>query len=699
MSTWVGIDVGGTFTDVVVYTDNGTRMTTAKVASTPDDPSEAFMNGLRLGLENAGAAPSTVTRLVHGSTVGVNAFLQKRGARVGVICTQGFEDTLAIGRAKRKQMYEFMLDYQTPGFLAERSNTVGIRTRLDAQGKIVEEATPDAIDEAIRHLIEGQGVESIAVNLLFSYTNPAVEKSIADRIATTYPHVYVSRASAIDPRLREYERLVVTALDAYIRPLIVGYVSQLKEKVKNAGVPAPLYLMESHGGVVDMTQLQEKAVSVLMSGLAGGAMGAAKVGTVLNRGNLLSVDMGGTSTDVTLITNGNVAVSDEGTVGDYDVRLPTVDVHTVGAGGGSIAKVDVAGGLKVGPHSAGATPGPACYDQGGSHPTVTDANVLLGYLPGEELANGTLSLRRDLAMNAVQQHVATPTGMEVAEAAWAVHQVAVASMANAARVVSIRRGIDVRDYALFPCGGAGPMHACDIADELGIEDIVIAPTPGVLAAYGLLSADTVTNTWRTSHSGFDMTSLNSLYQDLLKAIDEAEAETSAKGPDTSRIATEVSLDMRYVGQSHELDVEIEPEELLLSGADQRLRKKFDALHLERYGQNDRQSSTEITGYKVTVTGYREIPAPGFEKTRDSDSTHSVTDFYDPTRKAFVQAPVLSRSGVNVDIKGPAILEQPDSTIVIQRGWRASSLPHGALYLTKESTLHQVQENSLVSIME
>lgn len=699
MSTWVGIDVGGTFTDVVVYADNGTRMTTAKVASTPEDPSEAFMNGLNLGLQNAGVDPSTVTRLVHGSTVGVNAFLQKRGAHVGVICTRGFEDTLAIGRAKRKQMYEFMLDYQTPGFLAERSNTVGIRTRLDARGELVGEETTEAIDEAIQYLVEDRGVQSVAINLLFSYTNPNVEKQIADRITTTYPHIYVSRASAIDPRLREYERLVVTALDAYIRPLIVGYVSRLKEKVENAGVPAPLYLMESHGGIVDMKQLEEKAVSVLMSGLAGGAMGAAKVGAVLNHGNLLSVDMGGTSTDVTLITDGNVAVSDEGIVGDYDVRLPAVDVHTVGAGGGSIAKVDVAGGFKVGPHSAGAVPGPACYGQGGTHPTVTDANVLLGYLPAQELADGTLSLSRDLAEKAIREHVAKPTGMESADAAWAVHQVAVASMANAARVVSIRRGIDVRDYALFPCGGAGPMHACDIADELGIEEIVIAPTPGVLAAYGLLSADTVTNIWRTSHSGFDMTSLSSLHQDLLNAINDAEAETSAKGPDTSSITTEISLDMRYTGQSHELDVEIQPEELLLPDAGEQLRRKFDALHLERYGQNDRQSSTEITGFKITVTGYREIPAPGFQGIQDGDDTNSVTDFYDPTRGTFVQAPVVSRAGVNMDIEGPAVLEQPDSTIVIQRGWRASPLPHGALYLTKESALHQVQENSLVSIME
>lgn len=686
MSTWVGIDVGGTFTDVVVYADNGTRMTTAKVASTPEDPSLAFMNGLKLGLGKAGVDYSTVTRLVHGSTVGVNAFLQKRGSRVGVVCTKGFEDTLAIGRAKRKQMYEFRLDYQTPSFIAERSRTVGIRTRLDAHGNLVDEATTSEIDEALRYLVEEREVTSLALNLLFSYTNPEVERQIAERIAEIYPHVFVSRSSVIDPRVREYERLVVTALDAYIRPLIIGYVTSLRRKLDKAGVSAPLYLMESHGSVVDTKQLQDKAVSVLMSGLAGGAIGAAKVGSVLNYQNLLAVDMGGTSTDVTLITNSEVAVGDEGEVGQYDIRLPTVDVHTVGAGGGSIAEVDISGGLKVGPRSAGAVPGPACYGQGGKYPTVTDANVLLGYIPARELADGTLTLSEELAQEAIRDYVAGPTGMEVQEAAWAIHQVAVASMANAARVVSIRRGIDVRKYVLFPCGGAGPMHACDIAEELGIGTIVIAPTPGVLAAYGLLSADTVTHTWQTSHLGSDMSRLDSLYQELLEVVDDAQTETIAKGPDTSRIATDVSLDMRYTGQSHELDVVVQPDELLKTDAPASLRNRFDELHRHRYGQYDSQSLTEVTGYKVTVTGYRDIPTPGFAPNRDGGRRPRLTKFYDPSQTAFVNAPVIHGTELDKSIEGPAIIEQPDSTVVIQRGWRAEALSHGAIRLIRQNTI-------------
>src|SRR5690625_1272202 len=644
------------------------------------------MEGRNLGLSKAGVAPSTVTRLVHGYTVGVNAFLQKRCSRVGVICTEGFEDTLAIGRAKRKQMYEFRLDYQTPSFIAERARTVGIRTRLDAHGNLVAEAATSEIDKALRYLVEEQEVASIALNLLFSYTNPDIEKQIAARIERLYPHVFVSRSSTIDPRVREYERLVVTALDAYIRPLIIGYVTSLQRKLDKAGIPASLYLMESHGSIVDARQLQDKAVSVLMSGLAGGAIGAAKVGSTLNYPNLLAVDMGGTSTDVSLITNNEVAISDEGEVGQYDIRLPTVDVHTVGAGGGSIAEVDVSGGLKVGPRSAGAVPGPACYGQGGLYPTVTDANVLLGYLPAQELADGSLSLSRDLAEKAIHDYVAKPTGMEIQNAAWAIHQVAVASMANAARVVSIRRGIDVRDYVLFPCGGAGPMHACDIAEELGIETIVIAPTPGLLAAYGLLSADTVTHTWQTTHLDSDMGRLDSLYRELLEAVDDARTETIAKGPDTSKITTDVSLDMRYGGQSHELDVPVRPEELLEPSAPEFLRNRFDELHQHRYGQYDSQSPTEVTGYKVTVTGYRDIPAPGFSR-KTNTSNPRLTKFYDPSQLNFVQAPVISSAELENSIEGPAIIEQPDSTIVIQRGWCAEVLSHGAERLGKQKTIN------------
>lgn len=691
MSTWVGIDVGGTFTDVVVYTNDGERMVTGKVPSTPDDPSRAFMNGLDLGLEKAGASAESVTRLVHGSTVGINAFLQRRGARVGVICTRGFEDTLAIGRAKRKQMYEFRLETQTPTFLADRSRTVGISSRLDREGQLVNRAEAGEIDEAIRFLVEEQKVESIALNLLFSYTDPSVEEAIAARILELHPDVFVSRSSEVDPRVREYERLVVTALDAYVRPLVSKYVATLRTQLANTGVTAKLFMMESHGGIVDAELLDGKAVSVLMSGLAGGAIGAAKVGTVLSQPNLLSVDMGGTSTDVTLITGEEVALSDEGVIGNFDVRLPAVDVHTVGAGGGSIAEVDVAGGLRVGPQSAGAMPGPACYGQGGELPTVTDANLLLGYLPARELADGSLELSGSLAEAAVQKHVAAPAGLEIAEAAWAIHRVAVASMANAARVVSIRRGIDVRDYALFPCGGAGPMHACEIADELGISTVVLPPVPGVLAAYGLLAADIKTNHWRTSQTTLSDESLRRLHRQLVSGVESAQAETKAKGEYGGVLNTQISLDIRYIGQAHELDVVIEADDLLRDDAADFLRRAFDDLHMERYGQFDKDSACEITGYKVAVTGTREVPAPGFELTSVDSRSAETTRFYDPTRSEYLDAAVIRRSDLHGPLSGPAVVEQPDTTIVIQRGWRAVPAAHGALHLVKEDTAEAITE--------
>lgn len=694
MSTWVGIDVGGTFTDVVVYANNGARMVTAKVPSTPDDPSVAFVNGLETGLKKAGSEPRDVSRIVHGSTVGINAFLQRKGAKVGIICTRGFEDTLAIGRAKRKQMYDFRLDYQTPVFLADRENTVGVSTRLDPNGSLIDEATAEEIDSAIDYLVLEKRVESIALNLLFSYTDPSVEQRIAQRINERHPHVFVSSSAAIDPRVREYERLVVTALDAYIRPLISQYVKTLRRKLAELGVQQTLYMMESHGGVLDAGLLDQAAVSVLMSGLAGGAIGASKIGTLLHEPDLLSVDMGGTSTDVTLITGGSAVLSDESVVGTYDVRLPMVDVHTVGAGGGSLAEIDIAGGLRVGPESAGAEPGPACYGRGNTRPTVTDANVVLGYLPNARLADGSMQLDPALAEKAITDHIARPTGKTTEEAAWAVHRVAVASMANAARVVSIKRGIDVRDYALFPCGGAGPMHACGIADELNITRVVIPPFPGVLSAYGLLAADAVTNIWQTRHAALDSPTLEALREEIESSVRAAEQQTQAKAPDTSDFSTVTTLSMRYAGQSHELDVTVLPADLTADDAPSTLRAAFDALHLQRYGQKDDVSACEITGYKVSSTGYRSAPKPRFQTSGSNDQEgERFTRFYDPARGDFVDALVIRRDALSGAVRGPAIVEQADTTIVVQSGWEATTGEGGALILARTDDPGWVDQTS------
>lgn len=683
MNTWVGIDVGGTFTDVIVYTDGGKGMATGKVPSTPEDPSIAFMNGIELGLRESGSNPSDVTKLVHGSTVGINAFLQRKGARVGLICTNGFEDTLPIGRAKRKQMYDFRLDSQTPVFLCERERTVGIATRLDPNGELTAEASPEEIDRAVEYLVKEQKVDSIAINLLFSYTDPSVEQAIAARIREAHPHVFVSTSSAIDPRVREYERLVVTLLDAYIRPLMSQYVGNLRKKLADYGVTAPLYMMESHGGIIDARLLDDMAVTVLMSGLAGGAIGAAKIGTAMGEPNLLSVDMGGTSTDVALITDGSAVLSDEGVVGGFDVRLPIVDVHTIGAGGGSIGTVDISGGLKVGPESAGADPGPVCYGRGGAEATTTDANVVLGYLPEARLAGGSMSLDRALAAEAIEKNVAKPTGKTLAEAAWAVHRVAVAGMANAARVVSIKRGIDVRDHALFPCGGAGPMHACGIADDLGLERIVVPPFPGVLAAYGLLAADAVSNIWKTRHVALESGALADLKVELEGALASAVEDTKAKAADSTEIATTVTLGMRYQGQSHELDVEVDPADLSATGAPSALRAAFDALHMAHYGTLDDSSDCEITGYKIAATGFREIPRPRPESGGDVTTSETRTaPFYDPQRNDFVDARVVERASLVGSLAGPAIIEQPDTTVVVQAGWEAQARPDGALVLVK-----------------
>lgn len=679
MSVWVGIDVGGTFTDVIVYTENGSRSFTAKVASTPEDPSEGFIQGLMKGLEESNSIPGDVVTLVHGSTVGTNAVLERAGARVGIITTAGFEDTLYIGRAKRTEMYNLMIDPETPYFLCPRSRVRGVAGRMSKDGQVVDKVDAVAVRNAVHDLVENEKIEALAVNLLFSFVSPAQEEEIAAIVKADYPDLYVSLSSSVDPRAREYERMVVTTMDAYLRPKMARYIGTLQKRLVDLGFSANLQIMESHGGIIDGQMIQERAVGTLLSGLAGGAIGTSAIGRAASRRQILAFDMGGTSTDVTLINGGKPLVSDDGKIGKHDIRVPMVDVHTIGAGGGSIALVDASGSLRVGPQSAGADPGPAAYSRGGMDATVTDANLVLGFLGANGLAGGALSLDRERAYRAVEENVAKPLGIRVDQAAWGIHRIAVSGMAAAARVVSVSRGHDARNFTLLASGGAGPLHACGVADDLGITEILIPPYPGVLSAYGLLAADAEAPQWKTVRADLSAAGMAHLREELLQAGEDVRDRLIQSGVNAEQIIIKYAVDARYVGQSHELAIPVgiqDTDDVL----GQQIRRDFEIQHKTLYGQNDPHGKVEVTGLKVTATAAREVPQPQAPVAKDLERTG--WEIYDGDTGAYVPATVIHRGVLSGLLEGPAVLLQDDSTTIVRPGWIASKDSSGSLFLRK-----------------
>lgn len=676
VSASVGIDIGGTFTDIIICPDNGNAATTAKVPTSAQSPADGLASGLAAALDDAGCTAARLTSLVHGTTVATNALLQHTGAKIGIITTHGFEDVLYIGRAKRTQMYDLFTGSDTPDYLCPRERVHGIPGRIDPAGAEIIPLDEDAVLAASDELVHQHSVEAIAVSLLFSFVDPQHERRIAELIVARHPDVYVSLSSQIDPRFREFERLVVTAMDAYIRPKIARYLTGVRSQLHELGVRVPMQVMESHGGVVASELIAERAVSTVLSGLAGAANGAAAIATEAGRADVLGFDMGGTSTDVATVVNGRPLTHDAGTIGGQPLRLPTVDVHTIGAGGGSIAYVDSACGLRVGPRSAGSDPGPAGYGWGGIEPTVTDANLLLGFLGAEGLAGGRLTLSRELAAKAVAERICEPLGMTETEAAWGIHRIACAAMSAAVRVVSVARGHDPRRFALVASGGAGPMHACTVADDLGIGEILVPPHPGVLSAYGLLSADIQVPRLRTFQGVTDELDPARLRASLDEVEAQALDEIARAGADTAQVVMSSAVDARYVGQSHELTVPIR------AGAGDLptiVRDEFTSLHERLYGQHDPEGRVEIISVRATASVARPKPSVG---AAGGPALRTERVVYQPETAAFESVPVLWRAAVESDVHGPAVIVQEDTTTLVRAGWIARSTPGGTLALTR-----------------
>ena len=651
----LGVDVGGTFTDAVLY--DGESLHTAKAPTTPEDQSEGVIAAVEAALERAGASPGEVEAFAHGMTVGTNALLTESGARTALVTTAGFTDLLEIARQDRPSLYH--LCEPKPAPLADEDLRFGAAERISAAGvlePLTEEEATRIADE-----LEAAAPESVAVCLLFSYLDPAHERLLAKHLRERLAGTHVSVSHEVLPQFREYERCSTTVIDAYLSPLLGRYLERLAEAAAGRGLPEPA-VMKSSGGIAPLAEARSAGAETVLSGPAGGAVGAALVARISGDGNAIGLDMGGTSCDVCVVEGGGVRRTDSREIGGRVIQLPMVDVHTVGAGGGSIAWRDQGGALRVGPRSAGADPGPACYGRGGTEPTVTDANLLLGVLAAEAPLAGGVELDLEAARRVVGE-LASELDLGELEAAEGIVRVANQEMARALRVVTVERGVDPREFALMPFGGAGPLHAAALAEELGIERILCPAAGGVLSALGLAASERRRDTTRTVMLAGDELSAEAIAAQMRALREEL-------GEGFEGATAEVHCDVRYRGQAFELAIEggEAPDPAALA-------EDFAAEHERRYGYRDDEAEIELVNVRLALV----IAGPEVEPTaagaQAPEASHRRVRLAGEWQKAqILRGEPVAGTGAS----GPCVFELPETTLALPPGWRAEVDPHGTI---------------------
>jgi N-methylhydantoinase A len=658
----LGVDVGGTFTDAVLLDDGA--VFTAKVPTTPGEESDGVMAAIDAVLAAAGAAAGDVEEFSHGMTVGTNALLEERGARTALIATKGFADLLEIARQDRPSLYHLCAPKPKPLIDPELKFEAAERTGPD---RIVEPLA-DGEAERLAAALEESGAESLAICLLFSYLDPTHERRLAAHLRERLPDLHVSASHEVLPRFREYERASTTAIDAYLSPLLARYLGRLEEATAAAGIPAPQVMLSS-GGVAPAEEAARAGAWSVLSGPAGGAVGAGLLARLSGDGNALGFDMGGTSCDVCVVEDGAVRRSDSRMIDGRPIQLPTVDVHTVGAGGGSVGWRDPGGALRVGPRSAGAQPGPACYGRGGTEPTITDANLLLGRLGVDRFLGGEMQLDVSAAGQAMRSRAAEPLGLSIPEAANGILRIAATKMSYAVKGVTTERGLDAGNFALVAYGGAGPLHATAVAREIGIRKVIIPRAPGHFSAFGMLFSDLrydFVRTWFIALDNLDFDAFEDVYRELEQEGRAAIAKSSIVPKD---VVVRRALDMRYVGQEHSVTVDI-PSQHFDTRDRKAIKALFDTVHAQRYGTSAPSEPAEIASLRTTVTGIVEKPdleqiAPG-EKAPSKDALTGIRKAYFEEAGGFVDTPTFARTALLAGnrILGPALIEEHASTTVV-----------------------------------
>lgn len=661
-SFYVGIDVGGTFTDCVLVDSNG-HSTVEKTFTTPEDPSVGVLNGLEK-LSSKVALPfedflRRVQRIVHGTTITTNAVLTGSGAKTGFITTKGFRDILLMRRGIRENQFNSKCNPPPP--LVPRNRTFTVAERTDCDGREIAPLDSEGAKEAIRELRKS-GVESIAVSFLFSFLNPQHELQVAELLDEEFPDAYVSLSTQVLPQLRAYERHSTTVLNAYVGPILARYLGHLTERLETAGFAGRVLIMQSNGGVMAPETAARFACRTLLSGPAGGPVAAIFYGERASRQDLITMDMGGTSFDVSLVKGGEVSFTTAGEVGGYATAFPVLDIRTVGAGGGSIAWVDDGGVLHVGPQSAGAAPGPICYGRGGEAPTVTDADLVLGYLGVEDFLGGEFPLKLDGALKGIQERIAKPLGVDVVAAAEGIHRIVNGTMADAIRLVSIAQGYDPRQSTLVVAGGAGAVHAAAIAAELGIRSLLVPREASVFCAAGMLLSDLrhdYVRTFSGELSTISRKKVEELYEEMAA---EALRTLAEEGMERNHASLSYAVDLKYVGQFHEVTIPFPS----LSENFTPLQESFDAQHRKLYGYNLPGQPVEALHWRLTAIGRTERPqfARVASATTAKPARKKIRDVIFDGRKVATDVYEGSRLNSGARIEGPAIIEEPTTTIVI-----------------------------------
>ncbi len=663
----IGVDVGGTFTDFHVIDTESGNSEVFKLSSTPDNPAAAILQGLCALSENGLVEFRDIKRLCHGTTVATNALIQRRGGKIALVTTEGFRDLLEIGRQTRPHMYDLQVDQAAP--LVPRERRLELAERIGSKGQVLRAPDGDHIQSLARQVAES-GAEACAVCCLFSFLNPAHEQAM---LAALQAHgVSTSLSSEVQPEFREYERMSTTVLNAYLLPVMERYLRTLEEALAAELPQAVVGINQSSGGLMSVRQARRFPVRTALSGPAGGVVGAAHTARQAGRPDVITIDMGGTSADVCLIRNFEAGVAFDRSVGGFPVRLPMVDVNAVGAGGGSVAWLDAGGFLKVGPMSAGAKPGPACYGIGGLQPTVTDANLILGRLSPKGLLDGKVPLNLELARNAFEG-VAQSLGVSVEFAALGCIDIVVANMVRAIRAVSIERGHDPRTFALMPFGGGGPLHAADIARELSISEIIVPIHPGILCAQGVVVSDLRENLVKTHRSPLSESAVPSIKNAMAEVLSLADKWFEAEDVDHANRMAELQLDLRYVGQNYELSVPVDARAMLDRPAEELvgiLSHAFSSQHESSYGHHDPKAAIEIINYRCVARArlHRFAPSPSQPPVaRSAVARSSRPVWFD--RSGPVLTPVYQRDHLEPGhiVAGPAIVEQMDTTTLLRPG--------------------------------
>lgn len=671
----IGVDVGGTFTDFVMVNTDGGPVAFYKVPSTPDDPSRAIASGIVELLERNDVDPQDVGYVGHGTTVATNMVIENRGVPTGLLTTKGFRDVLAIGRQTRPSLYDWSVTKTKP--LVERYRRLEVDERLDSEGNAL--ATPDlAAIEKLVVALRDSGAEAIAVGFLHSYRNDAHEKVVRDLIARVAPDIYVSISSEVVAEFREFERFSTTVLNAYVGPRTQKYLHQLRQRIADAGIAIEPLTFHSNGGLLPVQTVEALPVLTCLSGPAAGVIGAVRIGAEIGQSEIITFDVGGTSTDVSLITEGKPKFTSSRLVAGHPVKMPMVDIHVIGAGGGSIARIDDAGALKVGPVSAGAMPGPISYLRGGEDVTLTDANIVLGRLNPVALLEGRMNVDRALAYQAIEAQIAGPLGISVEEAAAGIIRIATANMSRAIRSVSTEHGHDLANFTLCAFGGAGALHAAEVAEECGLPRILVPQEPGTLCARGVLLSDLSRDYVRTA-----LTVVNAdNWPQILSLAAELEQEGArwlkeeAQGEENQEL--QFSLDARYRGQSHAIAV---PLGALDKDAMQGFVANFHSAHEDQFGYRLESHAVEIVNVRLKAVCHVE---KGGSATHPSGSTLEAALLERRSvyfANSYEETPVFKRallpSGLPID--GPAIIEEMSGTTVV--------LPHQIAEVDSFGNIH------------